>query len=460
MSPYRRGKPTLRPWGLLALALAPLVAPSRTTAQEDVRTQAESVITIARGGTALLTRPDSITRLSIADPTIADVILFPPNQVAINGVGVGTTALVVWGLFGQPRIITVEVTADIASLQRQLDDLFPEAGLTVGSTGNTVILSGEVRDPQVVRKALEVAATLEIPVVNNIQAPAPEQILLHVEFAEISRSVLKELGGDLVSVVNPGTVDHVFDGELPGADRFPATDAPTQAIDIATEGFVAFTVQDSRSQLDAIIRLLKNQGEFRSLAQPNLVTREGEEASFLAGGEFPFPTLQASGQSNAVTIVWKEFGIRLNFTPLVTNSGNIRLRVSPEVSSLDFANGLTFQGFNIPSVLARRVDTDVELRPGQTLAIGGLMDNTMLEEVDKIPILGDLPILGFFFKSKGARQNRTELLVLVTPYVLDPDNLPAPPLPTGQPLDWRWDGHIGKWLQERADTAGVRPMGR
>jgi len=437
------------------MALAALVSPRGAAAQEDVRTQSEGIITISRGQTALVTRPDSITRLSIGDPGVADVVPFPPNQLAVTGTGVGTTSLIVWGLFGPPRILTVEVTADIASLQRQLDDLFPDAGLEVSSTGSTVILSGEVRDPQVVRKALEVGGTLGIPVVNNIQAPPLEQILLHVEFAEVSRSVSKELGGDLVSVINPATLDHAFDGQLPGADRFPATDPPTQAVDVATEGFISLTVQDSRSQLDAIIRALKNQGEFKSLAQPNLVTREGQEASFLAGGEFPFPSIQGGQSSSAVTIVWKEYGIRLNFTPTMTNSGNVRLRVAPEVSSLDFANGLTFQGFNIPSILSRRVDTDVELKPGQTLAIGGLMDNTMLDEMDKIPLLGDLPIIGFFFKSKGARQNRTELLVMVTPYILDPDNLPAPPLPTGQPLDWRWDGHIGKWLQERADTAAV-----
>jgi len=454
MSPNRRCTSHFRVSSLLLLALSVSVFARPTSAQEDVRTASEGVITIARGATAIVTRPDSITRISIADPGIADFVLFPPNQLLVNAIGVGTTSLVVWGSFGQPRMLTVEVTADIASLQRQLDELFPDAGLEVGSTGSTVILSGEVRDPQVVRKALEVAATLQIPVVNNIQAPPPEQILLHVEFAEISRSVVKELGTDLLRVINPAQADHLFDNAEAG-DRSPSTDPLTQQIESVSEGFITVALQDSRSGLEGILRVLKNNGEFRSLAQPNLVTREGQEATFLAGGEFPFPTLQGGGQNNAVTIVWKEYGIRLNFTPVITNSGNIRLKVAPEVSSLDFANGLTFQGFNIPSILARRVETDVELKPGQTLAIGGLMDNTMLSEVDKIPILGDIPILGFFFKSKGARENRTELLVLVTPYVLDSDNLPAPALPTGDALEWGWDGYIGNWLRERADTIQV-----
>jgi pilus assembly protein CpaC len=446
---------TLRIESLLVMTF--LLAAAPVAAQEDVRTDAEGVITLARGATAIVTRPDSIARISIANPDVADVVAFPgvPNQVLVNAISVGTTSLVLWGRFGQPRMYTVEVTADIASLQRQLDDLFPDAGLVVGSTGSTVILSGEVRDPAVVRKALNLAETLGVPVVNNVEAPAPEQILLHVEFAEISRSVLKELGGDLVRVINPETLDHTFDRPING-DRDVNTNPPTHEIEAVSEGFIALTLQDSRSQLDALIRVLKNSGEFRSLAQPNLVTREGQEATFLAGGEFPFPSLQSGGQSNAVTIVWKEFGIRLHFTPTITNIGNIRLQVAPEVSSLDFANGLTFQGFNIPSILARRVETDVELKPGQTLAIGGLMDNTLSHEADKIPILGDLPIIGFFFKSNSARENRTELLVLVTPYVLDSDNLPAPPVPTGEAVDWNWDGYIGNWLRERVDTTATR----
>lgn len=428
--------------GVPVLAAALMSGVSPAGAQEGFLTESEGVITIARGASTVLTRADTISRLTIADGDIAEALAFPPNQFLINGKQVGTTSLVIWGRSGRPQMYTLEVTADIASLQRQFDDLFEREQVSVSSTGSTLILSGEVRDPAVVRKALALAETLEIPVINNIQAPAPEQILLHVEFAEISRSVLKELGGDLVRVLNPATLDEVFDRD------------DTHYIEAASEGLISIMLEGDRSALDVFIRALKSSGEFRSLAQPNLVTREGQQASFLAGGEFPFPTIQGS-QSNAVTITWKEFGIRLNFTPSIQNSGNIRLQVEPEVSSLDFANGLTFQGFEIPSILTRRVQTDVELKPGQTLAIGGLMDNQMLTEVDKIPLLGDIPILGFFFKSKSARQNRSELLVLVTPYILDEDDLPAPPVPTGEPLDWDWDGHIGKWLQDRNEATSA-----
>ncbi len=422
---------------LLGALVALLTLPSALVGQVDIQTEAEDVVTISRGSTAILTQPDSITRISIADPEVAEPIVIPPSQVLVNARAPGSTSLVIWGQDDVARMYTVEVTADVASLQRQIDDLFPAAGLTVTSTGTSIVLSGEVRDAQTVRKAIELAETMGIPIVNNIQAPSPEQILLHVEFAEVSKTALKEMGRDLLRVLNPQNLDNL-DGN--------------SSYDIASvsEGIVTLLVEGEGTALDAVLRALKGNGDFHSLAQPNLVTREGEEASFLAGGEFPFPVVQGAN-TQSVTIEWREFGIRLNFLPDITNSGNIRLQVAPEVSSLDFANGLTVSGFNVPSILARRVETDVELRPGQTLAIGGLMDNTITRNIDKFPILGDIPILGYFFRSEQVRQNRTELLVLVTPYILDPAALPAPPLPTGPASEWKWDSHIGDWIRDEAD---------
>jgi pilus assembly protein CpaC len=190
---------------------------------------------------------------------------------------------------------------------------------------------------------------------------------------------------------------------------------------------------------------------FKSLAEPNLLAMDGKKASFLAGGEFPYPVPQVSAGGTTITVVFKEFGVRLNFTPTITNSGNIHMQVEPEVSSLDFANGLQIQGFQIPTLRSRRASTEVELQDGQTFAIAGLIDNTMTENVDKFPILGDIPILGTFFRSKQAQQNRTELLVLVTPHVVQPSSTP-PPLPTGEPETWDWD----KSLREPVTPAGGR----
>lgn len=432
--------------GLAAATLAVPMIASPAAAQVQVQNQTQGVITMSRGSTAIVSVRDSITRISVGDVGIADVSVLPPNQAMLNAIAPGATSLIVWDRSMIPQIYTVEVTADVASLQRQIDELFPGAGLTVTSTGTSVVLSGQVRDPSLERKAMALAETMGIPIVNNIESPPPEQILLHVEFAEVSKSALRELGRDLLRVLNPHRLDsNAFDGR-----------GDTYEITSVSEGLVSILVEGNGAELDLVLRALKNTGDFQSLAQPNLVTREGQPASFLAGGEFPFPTVQSGNQNGGITVTWKEYGIRLNFMPTITNSGNVRLQVAPEVSSLDFANGLTIQGFNIPSILARRVETDVELRPGQTLAIGGLMDNTMAKDVDKFPILGDIPILGYFFKSERIRQNRTELLVLVTPYILDPDALPAPPLPAGPAEEWDWDSHIARWLRDRS---GVERLG-
>jgi pilus assembly protein CpaC len=208
-----------------------------------------------------------------------------------------------------------------------------------------------------------------------------------------------------------------------------------------SDGLVHVFLQNPSADFEAIIRVLKSKGEFRSLAEPNLLALPGEEASFLAGGEFPYPVIQSGQSSGAVTIVFKEFGIRLKFTPEVTEAGNIRLHVAPEVSSLDFANGLNFQGYTIPSLLTRRAETEVELRDGQYLAIAGLLDNNWTKNESKIPLLGDIPILGAFFRSSEAQQSRTELLVLVSPRLIDATDT-APALPTGEASTWRWDGSL------------------
>jgi pilus assembly protein CpaC len=184
---------------------------------------------------------------------------------------------------------------------------------------------------------------------------------------------------------------------------------------------------------------MRNEGTFRSLAEPDLLAFPGEQASFLAGGEFPYPTVQ--GVTQQLSIEFKEFGIRLSFTPEITNSGAIRLSVAPEVSQLDFANGLTMAGFQVPALLSRRAQTVVELAQGQTFAIAGLMDNRMTESVSKFPLLGDIPILGALFRSKDMRDNQSELLVLVTPFLVNPLDVP-PPLPTGELQEWDRDRFI------------------
>jgi pilus assembly protein CpaC len=388
-------------------------------------------VPVEKGKTALMQFDFDITRVSVGDTAIANVQLLLPNlrELMINGFQVGATTLIVWQQ-GAPRLYNIEVTADATALESQLRTLFPSASITVSTSGNVVILSGTVQSPTIARRATELAALTGAQVINDLQSPSAEQVLLHVRFAEIRRTSSTRLGADLFAN-NVAELDQVF-GE-----------GSTAAIETLSEGIMRLFLIGRDADLEANIRALKSKGEYRSLAEPNLITMEGQEASFLAGGEFPYPTVQQGGTAGAgqVSIVFKEFGIRLRFTPDVTNSGTVVLKVAPEVSSLDFANGLTFAGYQIPSLLTRRAESTVELRPGQHLAIAGLLDNTFSDNVDKIPFLGDLPILGALFRSKANDQNRTELLVLVTPHLVEASDV-APGMPTGEPRTWRWDRYL------------------
>jgi len=390
-----------------------------------ILSEPEQVITLAKGTSALIQYPGELTRVSVTDPSVAEAVVMSPTEVLINGIGLGSTSLILWDTASARRLYSLEITADVASLQRYLELLFPTEQIEVTARGNTVMLSGRVSDARVAARANELATATGAQVLDNLQTPAPRQILLEVRFAEVGRDALYTLGNNLVRITNPhkASTDGTWSG---GTD---------------SEGAIDLSLIGNDFELSTLIRALKSTGDFRSLAEPNLLALDGQEASFLAGGEFPFPSIQGGASNNAVTVEWREFGVRLHFTPRVTNIGNIRLSIAPEVSTLDFAGGLSMGGFQIPTILTRKAETEVELREGQHLAIAGLIDNTMQENVDKLPILGDLPILGALFRSKEKRQKRTELLVIVTPRMVEPSDQPLP-VPTGEPGAWEWDSNM------------------
>jgi pilus assembly protein CpaC len=421
-----------RAGAFLVLALG-LWAATPADAQQ-VLTQATRVVSVARGTSALITTVAPVERVALGDPAVADAIAMSPTELLVNGQQVGNTSLLVWDRAGRVQMFTIEVTPDIGALERQVRTLFPELPVRLSATGEAVVVSGTVRDALAARRVLEIVRASGARVINNMVAPSALQVLLHVRIAEVNRSAIRQLGADMF-FHNP----HEY-GDV--------EDIGTLDIETLSSGLVRlFLIGDNGASLEAAIRALRTRGEFRSLAEPNLVALEGEEATFLAGGEFPFPSVQ-SGVSERVTIDWKEFGVRLNFTPNVMNDGSIRLRVTPEVSSLDFGNGLQFAGYIIPALLTRRASTDVELRPGQHLAIAGLLDNQQEATVSKIPLLGDLPIIGTFFSMRDRRDRQTELLVIVTPHIVEPMDM-QPAIPSGEPADWN--------RNRRFDESMVRP---
>lgn len=431
-------RPRLR-W-LLVLLLGVLTLAGGPASAQQFITTPQGEVTLARGTSAVLVSPVEIKRVSMADSEVAEAVVMTPRELLINGKSVGTTTFVVWDATGARRMYMVEVTANAGGLARQLSSMYPAENIEVSATGNTLTLSGQVSSAVVARRARELAERSGADVIDDLEAPAPIQILLQVRFAEVSQSALRSLGNQVIDFLNPHVLDD--DGDWRGT-----TDS---------DGLMELSLINSDAHLRAVIRALQETGDFKSLAEPNLLALDGREASFLAGGEFPYPTVQGGSQrGDAITIEWREFGVRLNFTPTVTNSGNIHLTIAPEVSSLDFAGGLVVSGFNIPAVLTRRAFTEVELREGQHLAIAGLMDRAMQENVRKLPLLGDIPILGALFRTKNERQEATELMVIVSPRIVEPTNRP-PEIPTGEPETWDWD----TWLAPPpADSGNVPPHG-
>jgi pilus assembly protein CpaC len=420
-------------WALLGLALFAL---PETSAAQQVQS-----LTVARGNSIVVPSPVTLQRVLIGDPAIADVIPVSAQEIVVNGVAPGTTTLLFWDVAGQRTTYSVRVTRDATSLESELGRVFPNEDLAVTAVGNTLILSGETANPSVAARAVALATSLEAEaeVLDHIQVPDRGQVLLQVRFAEVSRNALRDLGahfvradpfnlrGDDEGILSPGGV------VPPSGNLLNEPPGPDQTFSDA----VNFFLFHNDSNVSALIQALQTEGNFKSLAEPNLMTLPGETASFLAGGEFPFPILQGGAQAGGISIEFREFGIRLNFTPEITNAGSIRMAVAPEVSNLDFSGGLEIGGFQIPVILSRRASTVVEVQEGQTFAIAGLLDHELTESVRKIPLLGDIPILGALFRSTSLQQSETELLVLVTPHLVGPD-AEVPELPTGEPNTWDW----------------------
>ncbi len=371
----------------------------------------------------ILENANGVKRISVANPEVAEAVAVSKTEVLVNGKAAGETSLVLWDQHGQRTMFDVHVSlADTrpdgvrAELQREL------AGQKVDfDLGNgTVFLRGTVNDVTSADRAQAIVSTLG-KVVNllNVKVPAAEpQILLKVRFANVDRTALQQIGMNLVSTGATNTIGAITTGQFGGQPSFDFTQDP---IKTTFNDLLNVFLYRTDLKLGVEIEALEQKQLVQILAQPNLLTVSGRPASFLAGGEFPYPTLQggASGVGQ-ITIQFREFGIRIHFLPVITPRGSIRLTVTPEVSSLDPANGLTVSGYTIPGLDVRRVETEVELENGQSFVIAGLLDNRTTQNLSKIPGLSAIPLLGKLFESRQIQKNNSELLVLVTPELVRP----------------------------------------
>lgn len=365
-----------------------------------------------------------IARISVTSADIADVLVTAPSEVLVNGKAPGTISMFVWNRGGAVTEYEVVVQRDLNHLTAQLRRLFPGESIDVQTSGKDVVLSGKVSNKDVSEKAVNLAAGYvakkeEVVSLLQLREGAPSnQVLLRVRFAEVSRNALTELGASYYADGYKGRVGSVTTQQFPSP--FFDQQSPMVGERQVFSDFLNLFMFDLKNQLGGVIKALSQRGLFQTLAEPNLVAESGKEASFLAGGEFPIPIAQGSGGGVAISVQFKEFGIRLSFTPVV-NGDRVHLKVRPEVSTLDFNNAVVLQGFRIPALSTRRTETELELQNGQTFAIAGLLNNTMVSSMRKIPGIGDIPILGLLFRSKAAQKDQTELVVMITPEIL-PNN--------------------------------------
>jgi pilus assembly protein CpaC len=412
-----------------ASAPAPVVVPEPST---------PDTVRLLVGRSTLVDIGTPISRVSLTSADIADALVTSPNQLLVHGKVPGSISMFVWSRGGEVRRFEVAVQRDLSRLAEQVNQLFPGEDIQVRGNGRQVVLSGTVASKDLVDRAVNLATGFvdkKEDVVTLLQVRegrVSNQVLLRVRFAEVSRSALSQFG--LSFFTSPTGIKNTV-GRVT-SDQFPAPEfselAWTKANNdfgrepTSSEGKISFSdfmnvfLLSEKYDLGTVIKAMQNRGLFQSLAEPNLVAESGQEASFLAGGEFPVPIVQG-GSNQSISVSFKEFGVRLNFTPTV-NGDRVHLKVRPEVSTLDFGNGVLLNGFRIPALSTRRAETQLELRNGQTFAVAGLMNNQIASTLQKVPGIGDIPILGHLFRSRAAQKDQTELVVMITPEILPTDS--------------------------------------
>lgn len=427
--PYRTGFLLAVKSGFLLAALTPALL--YTQAPATGRQDSANDLSVVVGKSILLDCAAPVERVAVGLGGIAEAMAVSPIEILVNGKVPGETSLILWEKGGNREFFNVVVRAGAAAandrlevVRRELKRELPGQEIKVNGENGAVFLSGTASDLTSSERATQIASVAG-KVVNllNVQVPAAEsQVLLKVVFASVDRSKSNELGINLFSTGFGNVIGAVTTGQF-SPPQVLGNGTATLSNDLNLFAFLP------GMNLGGTLQALQTKGLVEILSEPNVLAQNGKQGSFLAGGEYPYPVVQAGATSSGptVTIQFKEYGIRLNFIPTITPRGTIRLQVAPEVSSLDFTNAVTISGFEVPAIAVRRVKTEIELDKGQSFAIGGLLDNRETETFQKIPFIGDIPVLGRFFQSIDRTKSNTELIVIVTPEIVSP-------IPVGTPL--------------------------
>ena len=394
------------------------------------------VVHILVGHSIVIRTESRLKRVLIGNPAVLSTDTTAPNELVVTAVAPGSSSLVLWHEDNQSRIIEVFADIDVSMLREAIERGFPGEAIQVESEEGRIVLTGLASSPAVTEQIAKMTVPFSKDVVNSIrtgQGARLKQVLLKVRFAEIDRTKLDAFGINILSSGAGNTVGTITTQQF-GNLGLGNQNQLTSRIGASSTGFTTqLTISDLLNifvfrpdlNLGATIRDMQQRQVLQILAEPNLLAVSGESAKFLAGGELPYPILQGAGNNSTVTIQFKPFGVKLDFTGTVEGD-TIRLKVAPEVSSLDYTNAVTVSGFVLPAISTRRAETVVELRDGQSFGIAGLLDQRTTANLSKVPGIGDLPIIGLLFRSRSLNKTHTELLVIVTPTIVDPVAGPTP----------------------------------
>jgi pilus assembly protein CpaC len=366
-----------------------------------------------------------VGRFSVSNPEIAEAVLVTPDQVLVNGKAFGQVNFIAWEQSGsQFLVFDVYVRANLSLIDSQIRALFPKDDIRLSQANGSVVISGSVSNAATSAQVQSVIEAANFKTVNMLTSPISNatQIQLQVRVAEVNRTKLRDYGTSFSALPQGGTGGYINSGGGPTNLDNTTTSPAGAVLDYLIQPALNLFIFNRQINTAAMLKVLRTEGAFRELAEPNLIAMNGQQASFLAGGEFPVPVLQTGNGNNGITVVWKEYGIRLNFKPTIIDEDHIRLELEPEVSTIDFANGVRFSGFVVPALRTRRAKTGVELRDGQSFALAGLLDNSETKTLSRIPIVSDIPVIGALFKSKSFEKKETELMFIVTAHMVKPVN--------------------------------------
>jgi pilus assembly protein CpaC len=409
----------------------PPAAAQTTLPPQSSQPQGSAPLRVMVNKSLLINTTEQIKRISVTDPAVADPTVLTPTQILVHGRAPGEVSLIIWDENERSRSFDLRVDVDVSAAAEEEHRVFPEEQISVTPSRAAIVLSGHVTTEDVAKRAGELASAYSKNVVNVLTfgPVGAQEIMLEVKFAEVDRSATVQLGVNFFSTGAGNFVGTSTTGQYGGFGPQQITQTQGQSPPITSNQTISNVLNmflfRPDIHLGAVIEALQSKNLLQILAEPNLIAVNGKKASFLAGGQFPFPIVQPGAGFTAVTISFKEFGVKLEFTPVIMPNGNIHLTVAPEVSTLDFADALTISGFTVPALSTRKAETEFELTDGQSFVIAGLIDNRVTDIWNKVPGLADIPILGNFFKSKSLQKSNSELMVLCTVHRVSP-NTAAP----------------------------------